>query len=555
MKCSDSSQSLKELFLLRLNSGLRRKSVQSPSRWSEDYRVMGQPYPGAWTFKYHPWLRDMHDSDAVSNVGQKSAQMGYTETVLNLVFYHIDIKGNNCLYILPSKVPDASEFSSSRFDVALELSTHLSNIFADVQNVGHKRAGSANLYIRGSNSRSGLKSVPAGFIVMDEVDEMNQDNIPLALERQSGQVEKQDWKISTPTVPNYGINKYYNESTREHFFFPCPSCSKMTELRFPECLVITCDDFTDPKVEESHLICKECKNRLEHKTKPTWLAPGQWVPEAPGRIARGFYINQLYSPTVEPANIAKMYLRSLTDKTAEQEFRNSKMGEAHLVEGAQVNDTEIEACIGEYKKQSGATNGLITMGVDVGGWCHVEICMWDIKQGAPATDVNMYSRCRVIWFGKVRNFEELDVLMRQYNVTFSVIDAQPERRKSYEFATRFWGKVKTCFYGNSVRGRSITESDNSDQSITVDRTSWLDLSLGRFHMGKKAITIPSDVDHEYKSHMKALARRYEKDSNGNQVGRYIEIGPDHYAHAHNYAEIALPFAAGKGRVQNTSKVV
>jgi hypothetical protein len=48
---------------------------------------------------------------------------------------------------------------------------------------------------------------------------------------------------------------------------------------------------------------------------------------------------------------------------------------------------------------------------------------------------------------------------------------------------------------------------------------------------------------EYKDHVKALVRTYEKDENGNPKARYIETGADHYAHAQVYSEIALPLAA------------
>jgi phage terminase large subunit GpA-like protein len=131
----------------------------------------------------------MHDSEAELNVGQKSAQMGYTETVLNITFYNIDVRNIDCLYVLPAKTPDASDFSAARFDPALELSPHLSKIFSEVKNVGHKRAGTTNLYIRGSRSRAGLKSVPVGFIVLDELDEMTQENVRWLLkERRSGQL-------------------------------------------------------------------------------------------------------------------------------------------------------------------------------------------------------------------------------------------------------------------------------------------------------------------------------------------------------------------------------
>ena len=64
---------------------------------------MGNPFPGLWTFDHHPWLREMMDSEDQFCVGQKAAQMGFTEVALNRSFYKLDIKKVSVLYILPSK--------------------------------------------------------------------------------------------------------------------------------------------------------------------------------------------------------------------------------------------------------------------------------------------------------------------------------------------------------------------------------------------------------------------------------------------------------------------
>jgi len=534
---------LKNQFAERIISGLRRKTLTSCSRWATAYRVMGQPYPGPWSFRHHPWLLSMHDSEAEMNVGQKSAQMGYTETVLNVTFYFIDVKAVDCLYVLPAKTPDASDFSASRFDASLELSPHLQRLFSDVKNVGHKRAGNTNLYIRGSRSKSGLKSVPVGLIVLDELDEMTQENIPLALERASGQVEKLIWMISTATLEGHGINYHFERSSKNHFFFNCPACSRMTELTFPDSLVITADDLDDPEIKNSHLICKECKAVLDHKTKPNWLADGKWVEEKSARDIKGWYINQLYSPTVTPADLGRAYIRGLTDRSSEQEFYNSKLGLPHRVDGSSVTDADIEECKGNYKIVTEPVDGLITMGVDVGVYLHYEIDQWFLPPPNIGTvDLAASAKTRVIKHGKVRDFEELDRLMRHFLVNFCVIDAQPERRKALEFANRFYGHVRTCFYPNGINGKTIHVNEQ-ENSVSVDRTSWLDLSLGRF-MEPRSIALPFDVDYEYRSHIKALVRVYDKDKEGNQVGRYkkAESAADHYAHARNYAEIALQLA-------------
>ena len=511
----------------------------------------GKDFAGPWRFKYHPWLREMHDSTAQLNVGQKSAQMGYTETVLNRTFFKLDIERVDCLYVLPTKTPDASDFSAARFDPALELSPHLAKLFSEVKNIGHKRAGTTNLYIRGSKSRAGLKSIPVGFLVLDEVDEMEQDNVPLAMERQSGQMTAEAWAISTPTIENYGINALFQKTTQEHFFFPCPCCSRLTELIFPDCLEITGTDILDPKIEKSHLKCKECNGYLPHENKHEWLAQGRWIPTYTDREDRGFYINQMYSSAnrCRPSEIAKSFLRAQFNPADEQELYNSKLGLAHTTDGAKLTDRMIDECIRSHKRGTSNANKIITMGVDVGKWLHVEIDEWTLPSHVVG-DLSIESRPKILNITKVQHFEQLDNLMREYGVHHCVIDANPERRKAFEFAMRFWGHVKMCFYGRGVQGKQIhagkeqdVASSSGEPTITVDRTSWLDLSLGRIR--GKMIDLPADTPLEYRQHLKCLVRVYEKDAEDNPVGRYIKGNEeDHYAHARNYAEIALPFAAG-----------
>lgn len=68
---------LQSLIAERVASGLKRKSIVDCAKWAETYRIMGNPFPGRWTFNYHPWLKEMHLCDSQEIVGQKSAQMGF----------------------------------------------------------------------------------------------------------------------------------------------------------------------------------------------------------------------------------------------------------------------------------------------------------------------------------------------------------------------------------------------------------------------------------------------------------------------------------------------
>lgn len=531
-----------------ISQRLMRKTQTVCSRWAEQNILMGEPFPGPFQFRYHPWTEEMHNSEAPLNVGQKSAQMGYSVTLLNRALFMIDIRKENVLYLLPTKTPDATDFSSTRFDPLLESSPRLRTLFSDVKNVGAKRAGGATLFIRGSNSRASLKSIPVSTILFDEFDEMMQKNIPLARERTSGQRHSQEWVVSTPTLPGHGISLEFQRTTQEHYFFPCPRCGRRIEL-LHENLVIPNDDpaaayiqcllceqpLTDPKETQEQLTAR----------KMGWF-PGEWVVTGvrdPER--RGFYINQLYSCAVagNPKALATAYIESLTNRAREQEYHNSKMGTAHEVEGARLTEELIIESISNHRKLDRPPNKLITMGIDVGAWLHIEIVAWDIKTGGK--DINHSAHATVIWEGKrpaVAGFPDLDELMRQYNVHMCVIDANPERASAMAFAKRFWGFVKLCFYGKGVANIELPTVDSAKHTVTVDRTQWLDVALGRFKAG--TISLPQDLSLEYRKHLTNIARIYEEDNLGNPIGRYVNTSDDHFAHARNYAEIALPLAAG-----------
>ena len=543
------------LISKRIAEGLSRKSISCCSEWAKKYRVMSAPFPGPFTFKYHPWLEDMHDSDAMMNIGQKSAQMGFTETVLNRVLFNIDIRGIDSLYLLPSWKPDATDFSSGRFGPAIEMSPHLKDIFSDVANVGHKLAGATNLYIRGSHARSQLKSIPVGCIVIDEKDEMTLANVPLVFERQSGQLIKETWQISTPTYPDYGINRDFNQSSQNHYFFKCPLCSRFTELEFPNCLVITGEKLTDVSLKESYVKCRECEGKLPQENKWEWLQKGEWVETHHDRDHKGWYINQLYSSTIAPWEIAETAIKGQTDPAEETEYYNSKGGLPHTVSGSGVTDNDLINSTGQYIiRRSYDGSRLTTMGVDVGKVLHFEIDEWIVPPpGTPIVDINQLSKARVLLMDTVANFDDLDELLRSFRVNFTVVDSQPERRAALSWANKHYGRVRLCTYEQGITGKSI-HVDSFEPKVKVDRTSWLDMSLGRFK--SNTIRIPANTLNEYKTHIKNQVRTYEKDRHGNPVGRYITpAGEDHFGHARNYAEIALPLACQQQSIVNITESI
>jgi hypothetical protein len=508
---------------------------------------MGEPFPGPYSFKYHPWCKEVHDSTAGQNSTMKAAQMGLTEVAINLAFYTVDVLKRDVLYVLPTAL-NASDFSKSRFNVALMNSPYLKDLFTDTNTVGLKQAGGVNLYIRGSRGDSNLKSIPVSVVVLDEVDEMDQRAISLALERMSGQIHRTIHGLSTPTIPKKGIHKLYLEGTQEHFYFKCPRCGRSTELLFPDCLEICGETITDPDIKRSYLKCSECKGKIEHEEKPVFLENAWWEATCRASIDhRSFYVNQMYSYTVTPGDLALAYFKGLGDEAAMVEFHNSKQGLPYIPDGGQVTDGEIDVAVRPYFKENMrpeiGTSQTIVMGIDQGKQNHVVVVEYTL-QGTG--DLNAVAFAKVLWEGKLPgdDFTSLDPLMREWQVKACVIDADPQINDARRFCRRFPGYAYLCRYRRGVTGKElqVSEEDSGSPIVTVDRTNWLDASMGRFHSDR--VHIPANTSMEFKDHIKSLVRTYEKDELGNSKAVYLNTGPDHFAHAFNYAEIALPLAAG-----------
>lgn len=556
--------SLMDEFRKQLHHELIGKSIDCCSRWAEKRRIMGNPFPGPYSFKYFPWVRELHDSKATWNVTLKSAQAGATEVGINLALYTIDVLRQNALYVLPT-LKDASDFATSRFNVALRNSPYLKGVFTDSNNVGLKMAGNTSLYIRGSKGDSGLKSIPVSVLFLDEMDEMDQSQIELAFQRLRGQPVKKIWMISTPTVPTHGVSPQYALSTQEHFMFKCNGCGRLDELRWPDSLVICGDSINDLDIYRSYFQCTMCKYQYKHvytennekclqDDKLEALRTGVWTPtmNAVDPDRRGFKINQLFSYTVSPATIVSDYFKSLTNSYARQEFSRSVLGDPFIEEQSQVTEEMVSAAIargGNYKcKQHNVKQGqnrMITMGVDRGSIGYYTVCEWfyDVR----AIDLNESAMCRVLDAGIFTEDDFITYcsrLMYEWKVLGCVIDADPGEAEGKRFAREFPGYVWLSRYreGRTGKSMSIPKVDDYAPLATVDRTSWLDLSLGRFF--RERIQLPCDLPTSFSQHLQNEIRMYDKDKYGNPFAVYRNYEkPNHFAHALNYAEIALPLAA------------
>ena len=237
---------------------------------------------GPFQTEGHEYQLPMLQEEAIRQVYKKGAQMGVTEVnVLKSMYGLISSRyPQGVLYLFPT-VNDVSDFSKGRFGPLLDDNPQISDLVRNTDSVSVKRIRKAMLYLRGARATgkiegikktsSSLKGIPVDRIVFDEVDEMDPAMLDLALERLSHSKVKEEAYLSTPSIPDFGIDKLYNESDERVWMIKCQKCGveACLEIEFPNCLL----ELPDGGVIR---VCKSCKNEI-------FPRDGQWVAQHPSR--------------------------------------------------------------------------------------------------------------------------------------------------------------------------------------------------------------------------------------------------------------------------------
>ena len=515
---------------------LARRDQDSLLDWSLAYRFFqGRP------MRLIPALQELYQDRHPFVVIQKAAQVGVSEYLINTALWAADTgQGGrgNVLYVMPTQT-QMDDFSQGRFDKGIAESPYLIERLhppppqkGGPARVGLKRLGPGYIYLRGSDSRRQLTSVDADVVLLDEYDLMAEGVLQLAQKRLASSQLRWLRVVSTPRLPEAGINELFLQSDQRYYFLECPSCGHDQRLEWEH----------NVDLQRAQVVCRQpdCRKPLDLSS------PGYWEAARPGNEIHGYHLSRLYSPWV---NLRAMIEASeATTPAALQEFQNSDLGETFVPPGGQLSIGDLDACRWEPEER---WRGETDMGVDVGRKLHVVIrARPDAKSRTPA-----------VLIGEVASFEALDELMEMYNVRICVVDALPETHKALEFARKWRDRVYLAYYDRHGGDHVWTkDSDGGVHTVHINRTQALDEMFDRFKQGKAKLPANArrlgdrvrDGIGEYYRQVTALKRLLEQDAQGNWVARYPKQNkPDHYAHAEVYcllASKARELRGGVGRI-------
>lgn len=506
--------------------------------WTQKYRPFleeGRPFD----LRNHLYLEGIYRCRAQRQVYKKASQMGLSEFAISYSFEGCDQRDATVLYVFPTD-GDVSDFSSARVGTAIDASPYLQSIVSNAEepdSSGRKRKTTSRvtlkqirrrfLYLRGGRvSPDGraaqLKSVAADIVILDELDEMDPRAPGIAEKRLGHSPMNEMLYISTPTYANRGIDAEFQKSDQREWFIRCAGCGEWQPLTIEQ-VVIEWDDLQRPVAwhgmdeGRAFVACRKCGHELDR------TGPGEWVAAFPSRPVAGFQLTKLFSATTNLLTIVAALQE--TNQTKRKETFNQDLGMAYKPRGGQLTEDVLDACRREYAH--GPDKDLRpVMGVDVGELLNVVI----------RGPLNSNGERPQLFAGEVLTFEEAGRLMKQYKVKRCVVDGLPETRKAREFQNSFPdGRVWLAYYTDDSKEEKAVRynEDPAKRHVILDRTRSLDTTFSLFV--DEVNTLPADAREirNYYAQMQAPVRVIENSRTG-QVARYVESGPDHYAHAENY---------------------
>ena len=332
--------------------GLAPDPLLSVSEWSEKHRMLAaraSAEPGRYRIARTPYMRAIMDALSPADpcrrvVFMKAAQVGATEGANNFIGFVIHQAPGPMLAVQPT-VELAKRNSRQRIDPLIEESAALRDLVrpARSRDSGNtmlsKEFAGGILIMTGANSAVGLRSIPARYILLDEVDaypaSADEEGDPVTLAEARSLTFAHRRKvllISTPTVKGFSrIEREYEASDMRRYFVPCPHCGHAQVLVFERL------KWEKGKPETAAYHCASCETPIAEHHKTAMLAAGVW--RATGTAADpstiGFHLSALYSPVgwLSWEAIARAWVAAQGSDEAIRAFRNTILGETWVESG------------------------------------------------------------------------------------------------------------------------------------------------------------------------------------------------------------------------------
>ena len=376
------------------------------------------------------------------------AQLGKTETELNMIGYALDQTASPTMMVYPTDTI-AKFASDKRVQPMIKSVKSISDKFDEGSKLLELDFNNGNyMVLVGANSPSSLSSRSIKYLFFDEIDKYpafagkEADPIKLATERTKTFVDKKIVMVSTPTVESGNIwQAFMSANERRQYYVPCPHCGvsqtlKFKQIKWPE----EHNDNADMIRDTAYYECEHCGERIYDKHKMEMLRSGEWraVNKSQSKVRSvSYHLSSIYSPWVTFGDVAYEFKNSKDTPATLMNFINSWLAEPW--KSSKTKSTQnLEFTQSSYPCGVVPDKAvLLIASVDV----QLDYFWWEVRAYAPG--VKSY----LIDYGQASTWEDLEeiIINREYpseygeprQVMKAGIDSGFRTDEVYQFCSRF----------------------------------------------------------------------------------------------------------------------
>jgi hypothetical protein len=423
------------------------------------------------------------------------------------------------IYYFPTE-KSVEGFSKTRFGPLVNDNPAIRQHLTSTKSVSIKKVGKTFLSLLGAKSTQSIqgkkdgtsvRSTPADYIIRDERDLFDDDMAEQTKQRILNSTIKKEVDLGTPTIPDFGIAKCYDDSDQKHWMIPCPACNEYT------CLAEEFPNSVKFKKGKAYFACIKCGKEISPRN-------GKWVAKHPDRDISGYLISHLLNAHCDLDDVMARWEKCQIEGKI-GEFRNSILGQPYIAAEDRLTISDVINCCGNDIMLSTCAQGT-ALGADIGKTDHVIIAQKKDKE-----------RARIIKICRVTGFPDIHDLAQRFNVKSAVIDLRPYEESFRKFQAEEPYKVFGCEYRDKMR--TFMKEDEKDGVYVVSRTEMFDKTHA--WVKNQQIEIPRQCDEvkEFAKQLCACAKVLEENEQGDRIYRYRKLGDDHYRNALNYLWLAL----------------
>lgn len=500
-------------------------------------RYAGQPF----SFEDHEYQERIISDPSRETNTQKCSQVGVSEAWARAALALVNVLNPYTVaYTLPT-AKFAATFARTRIDPVIEGSSTMSaNVHRTNNNSEVKQFGDSFLFLKGAAGSNAPISIPCDHLMHDEVDFSDQEVLGQYVSRLTHSKWKRVSRISTPTLPNFGINKYFRESRRFYNMVKCHHCNHhfvpdyYDDVKIPDFTgdlrEITKASIHRTRWEEAEVICPKCglapSLQIEHR---------EWVLENSDEkhVGAGFQVSPFDAPNIIKASYL---IEASTKYDRVQDFVNFNLGLPMEDKEATMTAEDFESV---FVHAVASASSQYVMGVDVGATYH-----FVVAAVSPYNDM-LVVHTEQVHMSKAR--VRYNELRRQYRTGCTVMDSLPHGETVMALQEEDASMYASVYMkSKSVLTHAVVDREEDDEKgqafvrqVNVNRSKALDAYMEFVREGHLEVVSSDNDDLITTQHMSMKrVKVYENESQEMAFSWQKSDGNDHFHHAFLYCYIA-----------------